>query len=140
MVTRRMPRVQSVVLPVLREELASEYPDLTVGSWYADVDHRTFPLLSVRRLGGVANDPARLDFPVLEMTAYTRDGLVATEDLYLDARAVILDMVERQRVTEAGYLHSFTEVMGPTLLSSPFEDTWRITGSIQVGLRPLRNQ
>lgn len=131
-----MPRVQSIILPVLREAL----PGVTVGSWYRDIDYRTFPILNIRRLGGVGPDPKRLDLPVIEMTAYTQESLPATESLYMDAREVLLDMVERQTVTPSGYLHSFTETMGPTPFDSPFEDTWRVQGLIQLGVRPLRNK
>lgn len=131
-----MPRVQSIILPVLREAL----PGVTIGSWYRDIDYRTFPILNIRRLGGVGPDPKRLDLPVIEMTAYTQESLPATENLYMDAREVLLDMVERQTVTPSGYLHSFTETMGPTPFDSPFEDTWRVQGLIQLGVRPLRNK
>lgn len=136
MVERRMPRVQSIILPVLREAL----PGVTIGSWYRDIDYRTFPILNIRRLGGVGPDPKRLDLPVIEMTAYTQESLPATENLYMDAREVLLDMVERQTVTPSGYLHSFTETMGPTPFDSPFEDSWRVQGLIQLGVRPLRNK
>lgn len=136
MVERRMPRVQSIILPVLREAL----PGVTIGSWYRDIDYRTFPILNIRRLGGVGPDPKRLDLPVIEMTAYTQESLPATENLYMDAREALLDMVERQTVTPSGYLHSFTETMGPTPFDSPFEDTWRVQGLIQLGVRPLRNK
>lgn len=97
-------------------------------------------MLMVRRLGGTAVDPRKLDLPVIEVAAYTRDGLVATENLYMDARQVILEMVDKQTVTEAGHLHSFFETMGPTPFDSPFEDSWRVQGLIQVGVRPRRNQ
>lgn len=136
MVERRMPRVQSIILPVLREAL----PGVTIGSWYRDIDYRTFPIINIRRLGGVGADPKRLDRPVIEMTAYSQESLPATENLYMDAREVLLDMVERQTVTPSGYLHSFTETMGPTPFDSPFEDSWRVQGLIQLGVRPLRNK
>ncbi|HVV11578.1 hypothetical protein [Amycolatopsis sp.] len=112
---------------------------MDIVSWEKNVKHRTYPFLKVRRLGGLAKDPKRLDRAVIEMTAYTRDGLVATEDLYLDARQVIWDMVENQTVTPAGYLHSFTETLGPTQFDSEFDDTWRVQGLIQLGIRPPRN-
>lgn len=135
MVNRRMPRVQAVIMPALRAEL----PGVTVVSWYPDVSNRPFPMLAVRRLGGIARDPRRLDQPVIEMTAYTQESLPATEDLYLDAREVILDMVDNQTVTPSGYLHSFFETMGPISLDAPFEDSWRVQGLIRLGLRPPRN-
>jgi len=127
-----MPRVQSVIIPVLRDAL----PGVKVSSWYADIDHRSFPMLNVRRLGGLSRDPRRLDLAVIEMTAYARGGIVEAENLYLDAREVLLDMVDKQTVTPSGYLHSFFETMGPTSFDSPFEDSWRIQGLIQLGVRP----
>ncbi|MFD1045257.1 hypothetical protein ACFQ1S_06450 [Kibdelosporangium lantanae] len=131
---RTMPRIQAVLIPVLRAAL----PGVMVMSWMPDVDHRTFPSLNIRRLGGLQRDVRRLDRPVIEMTAYSRDGLIACEDLYLDARTVIWDMVQQQTVTPQGHLHSFFETMGPTQFDSPWDDTWRVQGLIQLGLRPPR--
>jgi hypothetical protein len=141
-VNRLMPRVQKVVLPILRTELADDYPTLNTGSWVKDVDLRTYPVLNIRRLSGLAVDVARLDRPVIELTAYgDKDmGLTGTENLYLDARQVLWDAVERQTVVSGvGYLHSFFEVMGPTQFDSPYDGTWRIQGLIQLGLRPVRS-
>jgi hypothetical protein len=97
------------------------------------------PLINVRRLGGLDVDLDFLGKPTIELTAYSSDGLVGTEDLYLDARQVIWDMVQNQTVTPLGYLHSFRETMGPTQFDSPYDDTWRIQGLIQLGVRPPRN-
>ncbi|WP_142000341.1 hypothetical protein [Amycolatopsis cihanbeyliensis] len=127
-----MPRVQEVLLPVLRAAL----PEVAVTTWVPDVDYRRYPLLNLRRLGGLPVDVRRLDLAVIEMTAFTRDGLVATEDLYLDARQVIWDMVANQTVTAYGYLHSYFETMGPTQFDSTFDDSWRVQGLIQLGIRP----
>jgi hypothetical protein len=140
-VDRNMPRVQEVILPILRSELASHWSTLDVTSWIKDVDAgRTFPMLNIRRVGGQAVDPRLLDRAVIEMTAYTRDGIVETEDLYLDARHVLWDMVRRQTVIpEVGHLHSFFEVMGMTQFDSPFDGTWRVQGLIQLAVRPPRN-
>lgn len=134
-VDRMMPRVQEVVLPYLREQL----PEVNFTSWIPDVDKRTFPIVNIRRLGGLPINPDTLDRAVIEMTAYTRDGLVATEDLYLDCRHLIYRMVDKQIVTPAGYLHSYFETMGPMQFDSPFDDTWRVQGLIQLGIRPPRN-
>ncbi|RJQ79977.1 hypothetical protein D5S17_09405 [Pseudonocardiaceae bacterium YIM PH 21723] len=129
-----MPRIHDVILPVLREQL----PGVQVVSWIPDVDHREYPILGIRRLSGLARDVRRLDLPVVEMTAYHRDGLVPCEDLYLDARQVLWDMVKNQTLTPAGYLHSFFETFGPSQFDSPFDDSWRVQGLIQLGLRPAR--
>lgn len=135
MVDRKMPRIQEVVLGVIRQEL----PDVQVTSWVPDVDYREFPLLNVRRIGGIAVDPARLDRATIELTAYTESSLEDTEDLYLDAREVLWNMVQEQTVADDGYLHSFRETMGPTQFDSIFDDTWLVRGIIQLGVRPRRN-
>lgn len=74
--------------------------------------------------------------PVIEIAAFTRDGLEATEDLYLDARQVIYEMVKLQTSTPLGYLHSFRETTGMTQLDSSMDDVWRVQGLIQLGLCP----
>lgn len=135
MVVRRMPRIQDVVIPLLRTGLG---PGVNIYSWVPDVDDRTYPIVNVRRLGGLARDIDFLDLPVIELTAYHSVGLVECEDLYLDARKVLQTAVDKQTLTPAGYLHSMFETMGPTQFDSPYEDTWRIQGLIQLGLRPTR--
>lgn len=135
MVVRKMPRVQAVLFPTLRAEL----PGVQVVSWVPDVDYRQFPILEVRRLGGFGKDVSRLDKPTIEMTAYGTTDLPTTEDLYMDARQVIWDMVQNQTVEpDVGYLHSYLEVLGPTQFDSPFDDSWRVQGLIQLGVRPTR--
>jgi hypothetical protein len=47
----RMPRPAPVVLPILRDAL----PGVKVGTWVEDVDLREFPLINIRRVGGVRN-------------------------------------------------------------------------------------
>ena len=136
MVDRKMPRVQKVVLPILKAEL----PEVKVVSWVPGTANRTFPLVNIRRISGISNFPDRLDKPVIEMTAYARgDEIAVTEDLYLDARLVLEQAVEKQTIVPGvGYLHSFFEVMGPNQFDSPYDRTWRIQGLIQLGLRPVR--
>ena len=135
MVTRRMPRVQEVVIPLLKAGL----PGINVYSWVPDVDDRVFPILNVRRLGGLPVDVDRLDRPVIELTAYGDVNLIDTENLYLDARQVLWDAWKNQTVVaNKGYIHSYFETLGPTQFDSPYEDTWRIQGLIQLGLRPVR--
>lgn len=147
LVGRPMPRVQRVVIPILRNGLRD---DIKVGSWVEDVARRSYPLVNVRRLGGLANAkrPDLLDRAVIELTAYSTasdpdyPGLTGTEDLYLDAKYLLWKAVHKQTVVEdlnggVGYLHSFFETMGPTQFDSPFDDTWRIQGLIQIGLRPV---
>jgi len=144
-VGRKMPRVQSVVIPLLRDALPG---GVDVGSWFSDVSRRQMPFLNVRRLGGLPEQsrPDLLDFAVIELTAYAdaRDdnyqGLTGCEDLYLDAKYVLFKAVRNQIVVnDIGYLHSYFETLGPTQLDSPFEDSWRVQGLIQLGLRPVRN-
>lgn len=145
LVGRRMPRVQAVAIPILKAGLRS---DIKVGSWVEDVAHRGFPLVNVRRIGGLPNAarPDELDFPVIELTVYSTakdpdyPALPGTEDLFKDALHLLWLAVKYQTVVPGvGYFHSKFETMGQTQFDSPFDDTWRIQGLIQMGLRPVRN-
>jgi len=132
-----MPRVQSIVIPILRAAL----PGVKVGSWVEDIDYRQFPMINVRRLGGFRHDtkPEELALPVIELTAFTDVGLPETEELYEDALSALYEAVRRQTQTSAGYLHSIKETMGATQFSSLFQDSWRVQGLIQLGIRPPKN-
>lgn len=133
------PRVQSVVLPLLRA--APALSGVTISSWVAAIDYRTFPLINVKRIGGARNGryPALYGLPVVEMTAYGTEGLVETETLYDDALEALYDAVtEQTQVPGVGYLHSIKETMGATEFDSPFQDSWRIQGLIQLGVRTPR--
>jgi hypothetical protein len=156
-VGRTMPKVEQVVLPILRDGL----PDhITVITWTPDVDRRTgspdipeadmrtYPLVKIRRMGGLANQrrPDLLDFAVIELTCFVtaRDthylGYGGGEDLLLDSQYLIHQAMRFQTVIEdVGYLHSYFQTMGPIQLDSPFDDTWRWQSLIQLGLRPVRN-
>ena len=132
-----LPRVQSIVVPLLREK----FPDVTVVTWVPDVDYRDFPMLQVRRVGGARHEtrPVLLGKPVIELTAFTTEGLPETELLYEEALEALYDAVKFQTQTEAGYLHSIKETMGATQFSSLFQDSWRIQGLIALGIRPPRS-
>lgn len=129
-----MPRVQAVVLPILRAAL----PGVEIGSWLPDVDYRVYPYINVRRLGGTPEDPELFDRPTIELTVYGNTDLPTTEELYQSARLAIFRAFKFQTVTPSGYLNWYRETMGPTQFDSPFDDTWRVQGLIQLGLRPLR--
>lgn len=135
----KMPRIQAVVLPILRAALVPNKAH-KCGSWVEDIDYRDFPIINVRRVGGFRHKtrPTALALPVIEMTAYGTVGLVETEQLYEDALEVLYQAVENQTQTEAGYLHSIKETFGATQFSSLFQDSWRIQGLIQLGVRPPR--
>lgn len=134
-----MPRVQAVLLPLLRNAL----PDtVKVGTWVEDIDYRHFPMINIRRIGGARHEwrNNELALPVVEMTAYGIEGLPETEQLYEDALEALYEAVRLQTQTEAGYLHSIKETMGATQFSSLFQDSWRIQGLIQFGVRPPNNK
>jgi hypothetical protein len=116
-----MIRVQTVVLPILREAL----PGVAVVSVVPDVDYRTFPMVSIRRAGGTRNPnlPRLYSQPVLEMTAISADGPIEAEELYEDALEALYASARAQ------------EARGVTTVSSPFPDTWAVEGSIRVGVR-----
>jgi hypothetical protein len=138
----KLPRVAKIVVPILRETFTPL--GVTVNTWVPDIDYREFPLIQVRRLGGARNPKKPLQFglPVIELTAYTKtpDGdLPKTEQLYEDALEALYLAVRHQTVTEAGYLHSMKETLGATQFSSLFQDSWRVQGLIQLGIRPPRS-
>lgn len=132
-----MPRIQSVVLPILRD-----WPALAgvhIGSWVEDIDFREFPLLNVRRIGGGRDHiyPNKMDIAIIELTAFSTEGLVECEHLYNRTLEALYDAVLHQKQTDTGYLHSINENMGMSQFSSLFMDSWRVQGLIKLGLRPL---
>ncbi|MFA5707381.1 hypothetical protein [Mycolicibacterium sp.] len=131
-----MIRPQAVVLPVLRAAL----PGVAVVSVVPDVDYRTYPMVSVRRAGGIRNRslPRLFSQPVLELVAVSAEGLVEAEELYDEALDALYDAVRQQiTVEDVGYLHSIRERQGPTQAPSPYPDTWMTEGSVAVGIRQL---
>lgn len=134
-----IPRIQSVALPILRAYPALQGVSIT--SWVPDIDYRDFPMINIRRVGGVRHDtrPDLLDRTVIEMTAYGTEGLPETELIYLDALEALYEAVRDQTQTDAGYLHSIKETMGMTQFSSLFMDSWRVQGLIALGVRPPRS-
>ncbi|OWL98895.1 hypothetical protein B7435_23660 [Mycolicibacterium peregrinum] len=131
-----MPRPQDVVLPILRTAVGDQFAKL--GSWTEDVDYRQFPLLNVRRAGGIRYRPGprKLSLPVIELSVYGTTDLPTTEQLYEDALEALYDAVRNQTPTEAGFLHSITETVGATQVPSPFPRSWLVRGSVRLGIRP----
>ncbi|QFG10393.1 tail terminator [Mycobacterium phage Anthony] len=131
-----MPRPSKVILPILRAAL----PDVQVVTWIPDVDDRKFPIINIRRVGGnrLAKAPNRLALPIIEMTAYTLDDIPTTEDLYETSLEALFEAKRKQTPTPFGYIHSIRETMGATQFSSPYQDSWRIQGLIQLGIKPPR--
>lgn len=129
------PRVQRVVIPILRQAL----PDhVTVSSWINDIDYRDYPIVNIRRLGGFrdADQPLLYDHPVIELTALGAEGIVETEELYSAAFRALVDAARNQTVVDDGYITYVKETMGMTQFSSLFQDTYRIQGLIRLGIRP----
>ena len=87
-----IPRVQAVVIPLLRDALPST---VKVGSWVEDIDYRSFPLVNIRRIGGRRHDrrPTLLGMPVIEMSCFGIEGLIETENLYETALEALYDAV-----------------------------------------------
>ncbi len=128
-------RPAPVVLAILRAAL----PEVFVVSVIPDVDHRRYPLVAVRRVGGVRHPrrPTLLAFPEIELTAVSADSLVDAELLYENALEALYAAVSAQTVVYgAGCLHSLTEAQGATDVGSPFPDTWAVQGTVQIGVRP----
>lgn len=132
----RLPRVQQVVMPLLRDGL----PGVEVTSWVPDIDYRDFPMINIRRIGGIRNKNAPLlhSLPVIEMSVYSDVGLLECEELYEEALDVLYNAVHQQTQTPAGYLTTIYETMGATQFSSLYQDSWRIQGLIRLGIRSPR--
>lgn len=140
----QLPRPAKIILPLIRDaSLTGNYGNVgnNVFTWNPQVDYRVYPWIEVRRLGGVRDErhPRLLGLPIIEFTAYTDIGLPETEQLYEDLLEVLYDAVRYQTQTQEGYLHSIKENMGATQFSSLFQDSWRVQGLIQLGIRPPRN-
>lgn len=132
----RFPRVQEIVLPIIRKAI----PHATATSWVPDIDYRTYPIVNVRRLGGPRDrsQPTMMDHPVIEMTVYHDEGLPEAEELYNEALSALYAAQKEQTMVDKGYLSYVRETMGMTQFSSPFQDTYRVQGLIQLGIRPPR--
>ena len=138
MIKPAMPRIQSVVIPILRDWPALK--DVHVGSWVEDIDYREFPMLNIRKVdsgGRNFREPNKLDVTVIELTAFSMEGLPECEHLYNHALEALYDAVLYQKQSDTGYLHSIRENMSMTQFSSLFMDSWRVQGLVQLGLRPL---
>ncbi|QBJ01107.1 tail terminator [Mycobacterium phage Arissanae] len=135
--TQQMPRIQRIVIPLLKEGLGE---GVKVGSWVEDIDYRDFPMINIRRIGGIRNPaaPTVHSLPVIEMTAFSATSLIDCENLYEQALDVLYEAVRAQTATPAGRLQSMYETMGATQFSSLFQDSWRIQGLIRLGIRKPR--
>lgn len=129
-----MIRPAELLLPELRKRL----PGVSVVSDVTDVDHRTLPLVILTPTGGQRHPkgPHDLSLPNISMSANSRQDFASAESLYYSALDVLYDMQIAQSVTDKGWLHSVTELMGAARANPLFEDTWRVIGTIRVGIRP----
>lgn len=132
------PRVQKVAAQILRGD--SRLSGVTVTTWVPDIDYREFPMINLRRLGGIRNPkaPNVHSLPVIEMSAYSTEGLIECEELYDEALDVLFDAVRNGTQSPQGYLSSIFETMGATQFSSLYQDSWRIQGLIRLGVRKPR--
>lgn len=126
-------RPQAVVLPILRSAL----PDVAVVSTLPDVDHRTLPMVVVRRSGGTRNpaQPQLHSLPQVDLEAVSADGLVEAEELYEDVLDALYAAVAAQTVVpNAGHLQSLAETQGPAQTRSEVPDSWAVAGSVRLAL------
>lgn len=139
MVDVTFPRFQEVLVPILRDAIGDE---AHVSTWVDDIDYREYPIVNIRRLGGYRsrNRWSGLDMPVIEMTVYHDAGLIEAEELYIKALEALFDARDDQKVVDAGSITHIRETMGMTQFSSLFQDSWRVQGLIQLGVRPTRRR
>lgn len=133
------PRVQEIVIPILRDALG---PEVIVTSWVPDIDYREYPIVNVRRLGGPRDSalPDFLDRPVVELTVHHGVGLPEAEELYARAVDALYHAWQKQTVVSRGYICSVKETMGMTQFSSLFQDAYRVQGLIELNIRPSREE
>jgi hypothetical protein len=133
-----MPRAQKIIVPLLRGD--PRLSGVTVTTWVPDIDFREFPMLNVRRIGGIRNPdlPNLHSKPVIELSAFSATDLIDCEELYETALDVLYDAVKNQTQTEAGYVQSIYETMGSTQFSSLYQDSWRVQGLIRLCIRRPR--
>ena len=141
-----MPRVQAVVLPILK--LAPALAGAKIGSWIENADFRTYPLINVRRAGGPGRNidrPLRLQITQVEIEVITNVSQVATSAMYDD----VLDALYQAVVTQqpavdpdtglvVGYISSIYETSGATELSALFTGTYRTQGMVRLGISSPR--
>jgi len=129
-----MIRPAELILPELRARLKG----VSVVSDVTDADHRQFPLIIVAPTGGQRHPkgPFDLSLPNISISANSRQDFASAETLYYSALDALYDMQEAQRVTDKGWVHSVTELMGANRAVPLFEDTWRVIGTLRVGIRP----
>lgn len=133
------PRVQEIVVPILRNALPE---GVKVSTWIDDIDHRTYPLVNVRRVGGYRDfaKPYFLDRPVIELTVIHDEGLVEAEELYSQCLDALLDSWQDNKVVDRGHIGRVRETMGMTQFSSLFQDTFRVQGLIELSVRSKREE
>lgn len=127
-----------MLVPILSGD--SRLDGVKVVTWVPDVDWRTFPMVQVRRLGGVRNAkaPTMHTSPIVELSTYSTDSLIECEEIYETALEVIFDAVKNQTQTPVGYLQSIKETMGATQFSSLYQDSWRVQGLLKLTIRKPR--
>ena len=96
--------------------------------------------MSIRRVGGARSRtfPNFLGFGLLELSAFSAEGLAGAEKLYDEALAALYRGAADQAVIPGvGYLHSLSESARPSVQLSPFQATWQVSGTVKVGLRTV---
>ena len=139
MIPKLTPRVQDIVLPLLREGLG---PGVHVRTWSDNVEHREYPEVRVRRLGGLntlGSIQNGLEHPGGEITATTREGLAATEDLAIRCRNILVNS-RNVVVPGVGHLVRVRETLGMTQFPSEIQGTWRVQQLLRTDFRYPRRR
>ena len=131
MIPKLTPRVQDIVLPLLREGLG---PEVHVRTWSDNVEHRR--LGGLNSLGSIQNG---LEHPVVEITATTREGLAATEDLAIRCRNILVNS-RNVVVPGVGHLVRVRDTLGMTQFPSEIQGTWRVQQLLRTDFRYPRRR
>jgi hypothetical protein len=136
MAMRLLPRVNDLLLGLLRAPLAAEFPGLKVGTLIPAT--MTYPFVLARRAGGAAIDPRFLDSALVDVQVWARSE-TAAEDISEAARVLLVVAWREQTVVPGvGSISRFRDSSAPDLL--PGQDVpngiHRYQGTYALAVRP----
>lgn len=126
------PRMAEVILPVVRREI----PEAQVVTWMPELKDRTYPLILIRRVGGIAYDAELADRPTVDIQVYHKESLAAAEGLALRVRGALVGAWKSQEVVDGkGTVNFIREMSGPNYVRDPGDNAWRIQMMLSILIR-----
>ena len=128
-----LPRVAEILLPIIREAV----PSAQVATVMPEVSHKDYPLILVRRVGGVAINMDLLDRVTVDIQVFHNGTMAEAEDIALAVRGSLWSAYRKQRVIAGkGHIGYFTEMSGPGSVASDIPGVWRYQALYSVRIRP----